>query len=110
MKEVRNPRRQRQRNRRREAISSEATALVSKRHSSPEKHLGVGGWCPETRGDWRFVSHAIREGWDTPKRTRRRINKAFGQLVSDPTTSNRLVIAAFRFALQAVRANLAHLR
>lgn len=106
-----NARRQRQRNRKREAISSVAMAQARNNHSSWGKQQGVGGrrvgsWIPESRRDWRDVAHAVRAGWDVRKCTRRRVMTTLGRLIHDESASPRLRIAGTQFVIAVARANL----
>lgn len=60
---------------------------------------------PTRRSDFQLATKAIREGWAVPLRTKTALVDEAFRLALDPATHVRMVLAAARFILAAVRAD-----
>lgn len=66
---------------------------------------GLGGtFRPATRGDWRLVERAAKEGWDTPPAMRQSVCEAIGPALQIAT--DRRALAIIRAALAMERSKM----
>ena len=71
----------------------------------PNKSLGVRGWLPETRSDFRSAASAIRQRRQLTKSVQKRLMKAVGSAMDDKNNP-RLVIAAVKVVVSAWKAGI----